>query len=185
MHLTDKGWGLRSVVTELAAVAACVARELALFAALGFAVGGISDLAIDLIWIVRGLWRRGTVYRRFARATVATLAPGAPGRIAVFVPAWDEGAVIGAMLSHLLAAWPRDVDWVVYVGVYPNDPATITAVTAIADPRLIVAPTARSGPTTKADCLNALWHRLLADEAAGIMYHLHQRLTTKPRLAMA
>lgn len=68
-------------------VDAC-ARELALFAAVGFLIGGIDDLAIDLIWMARSAWRRVFVYSRFPRATVASLPPPErPGRIAIFVPA--------------------------------------------------------------------------------------------------
>lgn len=70
-------------------------HEIALFAACGFLVLGLGDLAVDLIWIGRTLWRRITVYRRHARAS-ADCFPAAqqPGQIAIFVPAWDEADVI-------------------------------------------------------------------------------------------
>src|SRR3546814_4227899 len=55
-----------------------------------------------------------------------------------------------------------------YVGTYPNDRATIDAVIEVARRdarvRLVIGP--HPGPTTKADCLNALWRALLRDEAA-------------------
>ena len=137
-----------------------IMREAALFAATGFLVLGLSDLAVDLLWIalrLRGLGR--------GQATVAELPPPArPGRLAVFVPAWDEAAVIGPMLRTAVAAW-GDGDWRIYVGTYPNDPATVTAA-ASADPRVRVVVGTMPGPTTKADCLNRLWLALLADEAA-------------------
>ncbi|HEX8535013.1 MAG TPA: glycosyl transferase family protein [Allosphingosinicella sp.] len=141
-------------------------RETALFAACGFLLLGVSDLAVDLIWIGRTLWRRCTVYRRFQRASADTLpAPERPGRLAVFVPAWDEGAVIADMLRHSIATFEHP-DYRIYVGCYPNDPATIAAVRGVADPRvrLVVGPV--PGPTTKADCLNRLWEKMLQDEAA-------------------
>lgn len=143
-------------------------RELALFAAAGFLVGGLDELAIDLIWAARAGWRRLVVYSRFARADLASLAaPVAPGRIAVFIPAWDEAAVIGAMLATALARFGAG-DYRLYVGCYPNDPGTREAVRAIAarDPRVRPVLCSRAGPTTKADCLNHLWAALLADEAA-------------------
>lgn len=143
------------------------ARELALFAAAGFLIGGIDDLVVDLIWIVRTLWRRFVIYRRFPRADAGSLSPPSrPGRLVVFVAAWREEAVIGAMVATALARF-RHPDWRLYVGCYPNDPATIAAVgqAAAGDPhvRLVIGDAA--GPTTKAGCLNWLWRALLSDEA--------------------
>jgi hypothetical protein len=149
------------------------AHELLLFAAVGLLIGGIDDLIVDAIWIGRGLVRR---VARYPRVDVAKLAPPlAPGPIAVLIGAWDESAVIGAMLRHALATFDHG-DYRLYVGAYPNDPATIAAVEAVAreDARVRLVVGMRDGPTTKADCLNRIWHALVADEAAGIMYQMHQ-----------
>ncbi|MDB5688426.1 MAG: glycosyl transferase family protein [Sphingomonas bacterium] len=140
------------------------AHELLLFAAVGLLVGGLDDLLVDLIWIGRGIRRVGTLH---PRATISTLAaPAAPGRIAVLIGAWDESAVIGSMLRHALATFDHD-DYRIYVGTYPNDPATIAAVDKVArhDRRVRLVVGDRLGPTTKADCLNQIWHALLEDEA--------------------
>lgn len=142
-----------------------VVRELTLFAAIGFAVGGLSDMVIDLIWIARGGWRRAIVHRRHPRARSDRLMVCRPGTMAVFVAAWDEGAVIGAMLRHAIAAWDQHPDWRIYVGHYPNDPETAQALALIDDPRIRPVLNPRPGPTTKADCLNAMWRALLVDEA--------------------
>jgi adsorption protein B len=141
------------------------AHEVLLFAAVGLLIGGIDDLAVDLIWIGHGVARW---FRRYDRADAASLAlPLAPGRIAVLIGAWDESVVIGSMLTHALATFDHR-DYRIYVGAYPNDPATIAAVQSVAGSdsrvRLVVGP--RDGPTTKADCLNQIWHALLADEVA-------------------
>lgn len=70
------------------AVARAALHELALFAAAGFLVGGADELVVDLIWIVRALWRRLAIYSRYPRASADMLAKAErPGRIAVFVPA--------------------------------------------------------------------------------------------------
>lgn len=149
---------------------AAAARELVLFAAAGFLLGGLDELAVDLIWIGRTFRRRFLM--RHQRADAGTLRPAAePGRIAVLIPAWDESAVIGAMLRNALQRFGAS-DYRLYVGCYPNDPATITVVAALATEteRLRLVLCARPGPTTKADCLNHLWRALLADEAAdGVM----------------
>lgn len=138
-------------------------RELSLFAAAGFLVLGLGDLAVDLIWIGRGLARP---FRRGGpRASAESLpAPERPGAIAVFVPAWDEAAVIADMLAHAVAAW-GDADCRIYVGCYPNDPATRAAAESVGDPRVRPVTGDVPGPTTKAGCLNALWDRMRADEA--------------------
>jgi len=138
-----------------------------LFAAVGLLLGGIDDLLIDLLYIVRTLWRRLTVYTRHRPMTTATLPDDtAPGGMAVFIPAWQEAAVIGPMLRAALGRW-GDGDYRIFVGVYPNDPATATIVRNIADsnPHVIPVVTGRPGPTTKADCLNAIWTAMLAEEA--------------------
>lgn len=147
-------------------MAGAMVRELALFAAVGFLIGGLDDLLIDALWLAHAARRR---WRARGRAGLGA-GPGPsrrPGRIAVFVPAWDEGAVIGAMLACACRRWAGG-DVAIYVGCYPNDPATGAAVAAAAarDPRVRPVPCSRAGPTTKADCLNHLWRALVADEAA-------------------
>lgn len=137
-----------------------VARESVLLASIGFLVGGIDDLAFDAVY-----W--GGWPRRRAEPRVVDLAEGVGGRLAVFVPAWDEATVIGAMLATTLDRFGAD-DCRLYVGVYANDRATIDAVAAVAerDRRIRIVVNPRPGPTTKADCLNRLWQALLREEAA-------------------
>ncbi|WP_294321853.1 glycosyl transferase family protein [uncultured Sphingomonas sp.] len=139
-----------------------IARETMLFAAVGFLIGGLDDLAIDGAFLLRAI-------RRWWRATPdATLddfpREGCTGRIAVLVPAWDEAGVIGAMLRATLARFDHP-DWRLYAGAYPNDRATIAAIVAVAteDSRVRLTLTPLPGPTTKADCLNALWRAVVAD----------------------
>ena len=146
-------------------------REATLFAACGFLLLGASDLAVDLIWIVRTLWRRAVIYSRFERSCARSLeAPARPGKLAIFVPAWDEGLVIRDMLRHALATFEHD-DYRIYVGCYPNDPETIGAALRVGDPRVRVVVGPVPGPTTKADCLNHIWAEMRADEAAeGIRF---------------
>lgn len=141
--------------------------ELLLVAAVGLALGGLDDLLIDIVYFVRRGWRDMAVYRRHQRMTSDVLPPSlAPGRIAIFTPAWKEANVIGAMLRHALAAWGK-ADYVIFVGVYPNDPDTIEAVARVAadNPRIIMAINEHPGPTTKADCLNILWRAMIREEA--------------------
>jgi bacteriophage N4 adsorption protein B len=144
-----------------------VAAELALFAAVGGLLFALDDLIVDLIYFLRAGWRSVAVYSRYPRAFAAALeAPEHPGRIVVFIPAWDEGAVIGDMLRATVDRFEHD-DYRLFVGYYRNDPATAAALAAITDPRIRRVLVDRDGPTTKADCLNHLYRALRDDEAAG------------------
>jgi len=145
-----------------AVVADAIVRETLLFSAIGFLIGGLDDLAVDLLWI-------GTRRSRRAHSVPPTLASyrcAPERRLAVLIAAWDESRVIGAMLRTALARFDHG-DYRLYVGTYPNDRATIAAVAAVAqgDPRIRLVIGDRAGPTTKADCLNTLWRALCRDEA--------------------
>jgi adsorption protein B len=132
-----------------------IMRETGLAAAAGFLLLGASDLAVDLLWLRLRLRERGEP----PLAAEDLPPPLRPGPIAVFIPAWDEAAVIGAMLRRTTAAWAGE-DVQLFVGCYPNDPATIAAVRAVEDPRIRLVVGPADGPTTKADCLNTLWRAL-------------------------
>ena len=128
-------------------ISALVVRELTLFAAAGFILLGIGDVAIDLAWLAL---RAKRLLLRVKPASVASLAaPARPGRLVVFVPAWQEADVVGPMLRHALRQFDHD-DYLIYVGCYPNDPATAKAVRAVADPRVRAVVGWKPGPTTKA-----------------------------------
>ncbi len=149
-------------MTESLWIVDACAHELLLFAGVGLFLGGLDDLIIDLIFVTLRI-RHG----RRSRLTLAALPPPRrPGRMVVFVAAWDEVAVIGGMLSTALARYDHD-DYRIYVGVYPNDRGTIDAAAAIAerDPRITLVIGPHDGPTTKAHCLNTLWHALRRDDA--------------------
>jgi len=141
-----------------------VERELLLFAAFWFIVGAIDEFAIDLLW----LWLRITGRVRSDRLARDVSGQPLAHRVAVFVPAWQEAAVIGSMIRHTLEAWPQE-GLRLYVGCYANDEETLGAAIAAAgnDTRLRLVVHDRSGPTTKADCLNRLYRALCDDERRG------------------
>lgn len=146
---------------QAAAALHVVTGEALGIAAAGIAVSTLDDCFIDFVFLALTVRRRG---RRQVAAEIAD----ACGWMAIMIPAWDEAAVIGAMLRDLTARldYPR---FRVFVGTYPNDRATFDAVAAVGDPRIAITVVDRPGPTTKADCLNALWHAIVAYEDAGIM----------------
>ena len=141
-----------------------VVHELLLLTAFGLALSGVDDLFVDLVFFGRTVWRRLAIYSRHPRATAESLHRPDPGPIAIIVPAWDEAAVIGAMLTNLVRRldYPR---YRVFVGIYPNDPAGLAAARGVGDRRIETVVCRHPGPTTKADCLNHLWAAVVAREA--------------------
>lgn len=136
-------------------------RELLLFAGFWMAVGLLDEFAVDLAW----LWYKLTGRARTTRLPAGYGAQPLAGPAAVMIPAFQESAVIGTTVAHMLDVWPQR-ELVVYVGCYRNDPATIAAAMAGAasDPRLRIVVHGADGPTTKADCLNRLYRALCDDE---------------------
>jgi adsorption protein B len=142
-----------------------IAAELALFAGVGFLLFAINDVLVDLIFFGRAVWRLG-VYARYGRAFASDLPPSAePGLIAILVPAWDESAVIAAMLKATVSRLDY-ADYRIFVGHYRNDPATAAAIASVGDERIETVEVDADGPTTKADCLNHLYDALIAYETA-------------------
>ncbi|GAA4709298.1 glycosyl transferase family protein [Sphingomonas lutea] len=150
----------------LAELLSRAAAELALFAGVGFLLFALNDLLVDLIYFARRGWRALTVYSRYPRAFASEIKPAPePGLIAVFIPAWDESAVIADMLRATLQRFDY-ANYILFVGHYRNDPATAAAIASVADPRIHAVQIGHSGPTTKADCLNHLYDALIAHEIA-------------------
>lgn len=135
-------------------------HELMLFASVGILLIGIDDLLFDLLWLVH---RRRTTRQPDITRRKASL----DGRLAVFIPAWDEARVLAATLTRMGAAWGGE-DVRFYVGCYPNDVGTLFSVSPLVarDPRLRLVVSHGDGPTTKGDNLNRLWAALGEDERA-------------------
>lgn len=146
-------------------------HELLLFSAIWFLVGACDELLVDLLWLFQKIKRWLVHYRRNPPQTADQLAPPErPGLIAIFVPTWGEAAVIEHMLRRSTAAWQAGTTtYRLYVGCYANDREGLRAVRRGASGnracRIVLVP--RTGPTTKADCLNRLWQALVADELAA------------------
>jgi len=152
---------------ELARILGRISAELALFAGAGFLLFAINDLLVDIIYFARTLWRSLTVYTRYPRAFAAALPSSTePSFIAMFVPAWDESAVIASMLRATVGRLDYN-NYRIFVGHYRNDPATGAAIVAVQDDRIEAVELGHDGPTTKADCLNRLYEALIAHEAAS------------------
>jgi adsorption protein B len=136
---------------------------LAYFAAVGFLVFGLDDLFLD--WQFLRYLRK-----RDGRETVSLerLKNEPEQLIAVFIPAWQESGVIDRMVEFAAKVLSYD-RYDIFVGVYPNDTETVRCVEALARkfPRVHLAMTRSPGPTSKADCLNAIYRAMRAREIPG------------------
>ena len=150
---------------SFAAAMTRIAAELAMFSAAGFLLFAINDLAVDIIYFGRRVWRSVTVYRRYPRTFGQSLAEKAEQQrfIAIFVPAWDESTVIAAMLRSAVERLEYD-NYRIFVGYYLNDPATKAAIASVGNRHVEPVLVPADGPTTKADCLNHLYDALLSFE---------------------
>jgi adsorption protein B len=92
--------------------------------------------------------------------------------IAIFIPCWRESEVIEKMIRHNLAAI-RYRNFAFFIGIYPNDEATVTVTRQLASlfRNVHVAECPHAGPTSKADCLNWIYQRmLLYEEQSGVRF---------------
>ncbi len=127
-------------------------------------ISGLDDLVLDLAflysWIREKYWGGGVIL-----PSEDDLDSAPRGRIAVFVPLWHEHQVIERMLEHNIAANKYDC-YDFFVGAYPNDSLTAAAVRSAEArfPNVHLAVCPHDGPTSKADCLNWIFQRMLLFE---------------------
>ena len=134
-------------------------------------LSGSQDLVYDVGAYWLRFWRQFT-YRRKPRLTLERLRAKEQQRIAVMVPAWNEGEVVASMVDNIIKRVEYD-NYSIFVGTYPNDPATQACVDRLSKeyPQIIKVVTARPGPTTKADCLHNVLNTIRQkEEDEGINY---------------
>ncbi|MGA3025542.1 MAG: glycosyl transferase family protein [Bryobacteraceae bacterium] len=166
MHFALALRALAEICARLDSLVASGLVPLALFIILN----GLDDLVIDAA-IAWAWWKRR---RASAPATVLPTAAAPEQRIAIIVPLWKEAAVVGGMVRHNIAAI-RYSHYDFFIGAYPNDDPTLEAVRELeerfSNVHLAVCP--HDGPTSKADCLNWIFQRmLLFEEHHGIRFEI-------------
>lgn len=130
-------------------------KYVVIFVAIFITLSGFDDLLIDLVYWIRWVWRKLTIYKRYPRANQDLLLSVPEKPLAIMIPAWHETGVIGSMAD----AAARTLDYEnyhIFVGTYPNDPDTQRDVDEVCAlfPNVHKVVCARPGPTSKADCLN-------------------------------
>ncbi|HXG46293.1 MAG TPA: glycosyl transferase family protein [Methylomirabilota bacterium] len=137
---------------------------LAYVAAVGFLISGLDDLFFDCNFLLY-LWRR----RREPRLTLEDLNRSQEQWIAIFVPAWNEGGIVNKMAEYADRVVHYE-KYDIFIGVYPNDPETNRCVDEICAtrPRIHKVMVPHPGPTSKADCLNAIYRGMRLHEVPGV-----------------
>jgi adsorption protein B len=121
---------------------------------------GIDDLWIYAAWLWLLVWGRLSTC-----GGLATRQHNTERRIAIFIPLWREHEVILDMLANNIACL-RYSNYEIFAGVYPNDPLTREALAEARRrwPKVRIATCPHDGPTSKADCLNWIYQRMLLHE---------------------
>ncbi len=148
------------MVTLHAWIAACLV-PLAVYVLLS----GVDDLFLDAAFVYRWVVFHFFGHPWFQWPTQAEVDAAPRRRMAIFVPLWHEDTVIGSMLERNIPAtlYPAAE---FFVGAYPNDRETVAAVrqATVRFPRVHLALCPHDGPTSKADCLNWIYQRMLLHE---------------------
>jgi bacteriophage N4 adsorption protein B len=123
-------------------------------------VSGLDDLVLDAICLWG--WLR---HRLPASLAISSSETPREKTIAIFVPLWHEHGVIRGMVEHNSAAIHYE-NYHFFIGAYPNDDPTLDAVRDLESrfPHVHLAVCPHNGPTSKADCLNWIYQRMLLFE---------------------
>lgn len=152
---------------------------LAAIVAIVIFVSSIDDLFIDIWYWGRRIYRHLTLQRRnYSKLTAEQLLERGEQPLAIMVPAWQEHDVIAAMVQNMVEVLDYQ-NYVVFVGTYVNDPATIEEVERMKKRyrHVVRVEVPHPGPTSKADCLNFVvaeifnHERETGVEFAGVVLH--------------
>jgi bacteriophage N4 adsorption protein B len=128
-------------------------------------INALDDLVVDFAAIAAWIQQAFSSDPNIRIPTEEELDAVPPRLTAVFVAVWKEHRVIQKMIDNNLTKlrYPR-VDF--FIGAYPNDAPTIAAIREAMKryPNVHLAICPHDGPTSKADCLNWIYQRMLLHE---------------------
>lgn len=142
--------------------------------ALWVLLNGIDDLVVDFA----AIW--GYIRQHFATdpngsiPTEEQLDAAPPLLMAVFVALWKEHRVIQKMIENNVTKL-RYQRFEFFIGAYPNDAPTLAAIREAMKrfPNVHLSVCPHDGPTSKADCLNWIYQRmLLYEEENGVRFDM-------------
>lgn len=129
-------------------------------------IGALDDLFIDVYYWSYETYRTLFIRSKYPRLRVEQLLEKPQKYFAVMAPAWKEYDVIAGMIENTLATMNYD-KFIIFAGVYQNDPETTAEVDRMVrkyPERVCRATVLNDGPTCKADCLNWIAQRIFQYE---------------------
>ncbi len=134
-----------------------VLEYCAIFTAVIILISSIDDLFIDAWYWIRQIYRHLTIERRvdYRALTADDMRQQQEKPLAIMIPAWLEYDVIAQMIENMVSVLDYR-NYVVFIGTYVNDVATIAEVERMQRRyrQLQRVEVPHDGPTCKADCLN-------------------------------
>ena len=133
-----------------------------------FLIFSLDDLMLDVYYYLK-------VRKKISGRLKISDFDDVPSKLtAIFIPAWDEQAVIAQMLTNTFASinYPLS-SYHVFVGTYPNDEPTQEAVSRLTleHENLHLVINDKDGPTNKADNLNNMYKTLAKfEEDKGLSF---------------
>ena len=159
--MREDGFGTYCPLVEASAVwIQHLLWSILLFSSAWIAISGIDDLFVDCLgWLAAFRTRKHLLPLQQAIDTHPQKS------LAILTPLWNESQVIGRMVQQN-SERIRYGNYHFFVGAYPNDSDTIYVVQQLEKrfPHVHLAQCPHPGPTSKADCLNWVYQRLLAFE---------------------
>lgn len=137
-------------------------------------LNALDDLILDAACFYRWLSSHFSRHNKWTWPTDAERAEIPERRMAIFVPLWKEHRVIQNMVEHNIQSQQYE-NYDFFVGAYPNDGPTLAAIREVTrrfhNVHMAVCP--HDGPTSKADCLNWIYQRmLLYEEEHGVRFEM-------------
>jgi adsorption protein B len=137
-------------------------------------INGVDDLIIDVAAVFGYIRQRLSADANEAIPSEEQLDAVPQRLMAVFVAAWKEHKVIRKMIENNVPRL-RYERFEFFIGAYPNDAPTLAAIREVMKqfPNVHVAVCPHDGPTSKADCLNWIYQRmLLYEEEQGLRFDM-------------
>jgi bacteriophage N4 adsorption protein B len=121
---------------------------------------GVDDFLIDIV-----AWAAGLGPQRISEDALKQLVQSPQKRIAIVIPAWKEGQVLGRMLLGNSKRIEYS-NYFFFVGVYPNDPDTVEEAAKAKRwlGNLVPVVNSKPGPTSKGQMLNEVIQHLFEFE---------------------
>lgn len=149
-------------------------RTLSIPLALYILLSGLDEVFIDCVCLLTWISNRLFHGPKDQAAERVAVFASPPKKISILVPLWKESTVIRQMVDNNVGGITY-TNYDFFLGCYPNDTETLEVVRELEQlhKNVHVAVCGNPGPTSKADCLNWIYQRMLSYEREhGVRYEI-------------